>query len=113
MRVLIWFRGTSKAVILSTMKKITLATLLILSCSTAWAADFDKGLAAYNAGDFDAALAELKPLAEQGDASAQFNLGVIYDLGKGVTEDDEEAAKWYLKSANQGQAEAQYSLGVF
>ncbi|MDA9256565.1 hypothetical protein N9P41_01405 [Pseudomonadales bacterium] len=59
----------SKATILS-MKKLTLATLLIFSCATAWAADFDKGLAAAEAGDYTTALSELKPFAEQGDANA-------------------------------------------
>ena len=61
------------------MKKLTLATLLIFSCATAWAADFDKGLAAAEAGDYATALAEWKPLAEQGYAAAQFNLGLLYD----------------------------------
>jgi hypothetical protein len=51
MGVLIWSMHISKATILSTMKKLTLALLLILSCTTAWAADFAKGLAAYDAGD--------------------------------------------------------------
>ena len=50
------------------MKNLTLAALLILSCVTAWAADFDKGSAAYETGDFATALAEWKPLAEQGSA---------------------------------------------
>ncbi|MDA8703246.1 hypothetical protein N9M30_04760, partial [Pseudomonadales bacterium] len=77
------------------MKKLTLATLLIFSCATAWAADFDKGLAAAEAGDYTTALAEWKPLAEQGDATAQFNLALMYDNGQGVIEDDKEAVKWY------------------
>ena len=72
--VLIWFRDISKAFILSTLKKLTLVTLLIISCGTAWAADYEKGYAAARAGDFATALAELKPLAEQGGASAQFTL---------------------------------------
>ena len=89
---LIWFRHISKAVILS-MKKLTLALLLIFSCVTAWAADIDKGLAAYEAGDFATALAEWKPLAEQGDAAAKYNLGVMHAIGKGVIEDHKEAKK--------------------
>ena len=71
MGVLIWSMHTSKAVIFPTMKKLTLATLLIFSCSTAWAADSDKGLAAARAGDYATALADWKPLAEQGYAAAQ------------------------------------------
>jgi TPR repeat protein len=102
----------SKAAISPTMKKLTLATLLIFSCATAWAADFDKGLAAARAGDFATALAEWKPLAEQGDAVAQFYLGVMYANGEGVLEDDKEAVKWFKLAAEQGYAKAQYNLGL-
>ena len=49
--------------------------------------------------------------AEQGDARAQFNLGEMYDQGRGVKQDYAEAAKWYARAANQGNAEAQFSLG--
>jgi len=57
------------------MKKLTLATLLIFYCATAWTADFDKGLAAYEAGDYATALAEWRSLAEQGDSDALRILG--------------------------------------
>ena len=50
--------------------------------------------------------------ADQGDASAQFSLGVAYDNGIGVIEDDVEAARWFHKAADQGIAKAQYNLGV-
>ena len=49
--------------------------------------------------------------AEQGDAEAQYHLGVLYDLGEGVLRDRTEAVKWYRLSAEQGHADAQYSLG--
>ena len=94
------------------MKKLTLALLLIFSCATAWAADFAKGLAAAGAGDFATALAEWKPLAEQGDAKAQYNLGVMYDKGQGVIEDHKEAVKWYRLAAEQGGASAQNNLAL-
>ncbi len=55
---------------------------------------------------------EAKVKAEQGDAAAQFNLGVMYSFGDGVLQDDKEAVRWYRKSAEQGVAEAQYNLGV-
>jgi S1-C subfamily serine protease len=55
---------------------------------------------------------ELTRKAEQGDAEAQYNLAVIYDLGIGVTKSYAESGKWYLKAANQGLAEAQFQLGV-
>ena len=49
--------------------------------------------------------------AEQGMELAQFNLGVCYYEGKGVSKDWKEAAKWYRKSAEQGYGEAQLALG--
>jgi len=55
---------------------------------------------------------QIKNLAEQGDAEAQFKFGYIYDNGYGVKQDYEEAAKWYGKAAEQGYAEAQHNLGV-
>ena len=50
--------------------------------------------------------------AEQGDADAQFNLGYLYESGRGVSQDYNEAAKWYRKAAEQGHEKAQYNLGV-
>ena len=49
--------------------------------------------------------------AIKGDAVSQYNLGVCYDLGKGVNTDNEEALKWYLKSAERGNSKAQSILG--
>ena len=50
--------------------------------------------------------------AEQGDADAQYNLGVAYDNGEGVPQDHAEAARWYRLAAEQGNASAQFNLGV-
>ena len=58
--------------------------------------------------DFDA----VKKAAEQGDADAQNNLGVMYIRGEGVTQDSAEAGQWYRQAAEQGHARAQYNLGV-
>jgi uncharacterized protein len=52
------------------------------------------------------------PLAKQGDADAQNNLGGMYAFGQGVPQDYKEAFKWFRLSAEQGQALAQYNLGV-
>jgi TPR repeat protein/CHAT domain-containing protein len=49
--------------------------------------------------------------AERGDAEAQYNLGMMYYFGEGVTQNDIEAAKWFRKAAQQGHADAQFSLG--
>ena len=50
--------------------------------------------------------------AAQGNAAAQFNLGVMYANGRGVRQDDAEAVKWFRQAAAQGLAQAQYNLGV-
>ena len=50
--------------------------------------------------------------AAQGNAFAQFNLGAMYDNGRGVTEDKAEAVKWYRLAAAQGSVLAQFNLGV-
>jgi S1-C subfamily serine protease len=86
--------------------------VLLGSAGMSWSADFQKGLTAYNSGDYATALREWRPLAEQGDASAQHNLGVMYDEGQGVLQDYKTAVKWYRLAAKQGNASAQYSLGV-
>ena len=77
------------------MRYILLLTVLLTS--TAFAApDFDETMAA----------------AKQGEAYAQYNLGVMYAFGDGVPENDAEAVKWYRKAADQGDAGGQYNLGV-
>ena len=49
---------------------------------------------AYNNGDYAISLKEWKPLVEGGDTDAQYNLGIMYDQGKGVPQDYQAAAKW-------------------
>ncbi len=76
-----------------------------------YSADFNKGLTAFQSGDFATALKEWKPLAEEGNAVAQNNLGLMYDNGWGVPQDDKEAARLYRLAAEQGDVDAQYNLG--
>jgi len=90
---------------------LTLAVLLG-SAGTSWGAAFNKGVAAYDSFDFATALREWTPLAEQGNALAQFRLGWMYVTGQGVLQDDKTGVKWYTFAAEQGNADAQYSLGV-
>ena len=67
---------------------------------------------AHERGDDATAVQLLRPLAEEGNAIAQFALGFIYDTAKGIPQDDAEAATWYRKAADQGVAGAQYNLGA-
>ena len=84
--------------------------LLLAACTDT--ADFDTGLAAYNRGDYATARGQWLPLAQQGNASAQSGLAIMYEGGLGVTQNYAEAAKWYRAAAAQGDARAQYNLGV-
>ncbi len=68
--------------------------------------------AALQRGDYATFIRELRSLTEQGDADAQFNLGLMYANGQRVPQDDAEALKWFRKAAAQDLAEAQNSLGV-
>ena len=81
------------------------STLLLVFPNSPVADSFEDGVQAYEAGDYKKALEIFTPLAEQGDASAQHNLGVIYEMR---LRDYAEANKWYLKSFKQQSASMQY-----
>ena len=59
-------------------------TVLLGSSGVSWSADFQKGSNAYSRGDYATALKEFTPLAEQGYARAQSNLGLMYEKGQAV-----------------------------
>lgn len=67
---------------------------------------FEQGLTAIENGDYQTAFKLWKPLAEDNDMSAQFNLGMMYEKGDGVGQDYFEALKWYKKAAEQGHTTA-------
>jgi len=75
-------------------------------------AGYQDGAAAYKGGDFTTARTELTPLAEQGDAKAQFFLGIMHFRGEGGPQDQIEGEKWYRKAADQDLGAAQYVLGL-
>ena len=76
------------------------------------AQDFNAGVEAYQRGDYAAALGEFRALAEQGHATAQTNLGIMYHDGLGVAQDYAEALSWYNKAAALGNVFAYYNLGL-
>tara|TARA_B100000315_G_C14481483_1_gene543114 strand:- start:25 stop:495 length:471 start_codon:yes stop_codon:yes gene_type:complete len=90
---------------------LTVAVLLG-SAGEGWSADFQKGWDAYNRGDYANALREWRPLAEQGRVSAQFNLGWMYEYGKGVPKDYKTAVRWYRRAAVQRHAGTHFYGGV-
>jgi hypothetical protein len=89
-----------------------MVAVLLGSAGVSRSADYQKGIAAYESGDYASALREWMPLAEGGDAYAQTILGVMYDEGQGVRQDYKTAVKWYKLAAEQGDALAQGNLGA-
>ena len=72
--------------------------------------DFEHALDAYKRKDYKAAYKLWLPIAEQGNADAQYFLGSMYCRGQGVSQDYKEEVKWYRLAAEQGYASAQFSL---
>lgn len=84
--------------------------LAVLCAAPVWAG-FEEGMAAYDRGDYATTVKEWRPLAEQGDRTAQHHLAWLYLIGRGVPQDDEEAVRWFRKAAEQGDSDAQTNLG--
>jgi TPR repeat protein len=85
---------------MKTLLNTTLLFLLVIG--------FSGVVSGQDVSDFE----ETKRLAEQGEAYAQYNLGVMYANGEGVPENDAEAVRWYRLAAEQGHAIGQYNLGL-
>ncbi|MYM92970.1 tetratricopeptide repeat protein [Duganella vulcania] len=94
------------------MKKFILAIGLALGLQQAAYAGFAEGATAYNNKNYAAALKEIAPLAKAGNADAQHLLGLMYYMGRGVTQDYKQALEWHRKAALQGKADAQYVVGA-
>ena len=85
--------------------------VLLLSFQTAQAS-LSKGLAAAQAGDYVSAYELWLPIGKQGDAAAQFNLGLLHSKQLISQASPEEAVKWYLLAAAKGHVGAQFNLGI-
>ena len=96
------------------LKRLLTACFLALMVGAAMAGpvegDWD-AFFAYTQGNYATTLKLWRPLAEQGDVSAQSFLGRMYDEGKGVPQNYAEAMKWYRLAAERGGSGAQYGLG--
>lgn len=65
------------------------------------AGPLEDGFAAFQAGNYAKALQLWQPLAQEGNADAQYNLGLLYHKGWGVARDMKQAQEWYTQAANQ------------
>ena len=94
------------------LKLVVVCLAVSVGSSSVVFGDFNRGIAAYQLGDYETALKEFRLAAKQGSSSAKFALGLMYEDGKGVVQDYEEAVNWYRKAAEQGHADAQFNLGT-
>ena len=85
---------------------------LTAGCNLNQEADFQKGNEAFKKKDYETALREWRPLAEQGHAEAQYWLGVMYGRGQAVPQNHKIALKWWKLAAEEGHAWAMIHLGA-
>ena len=98
----------------SKVRRISLRAFTIVLCASfSVGADLASAKRAYEQKDYATAFKEFTPLAEKGNAGAQFILGKMYWDGQGVLKDPDQAIKWFKLSAAQGNADAQFYLGSF
>ena len=83
------------------MRRVLFAALLLAAAGPA-RADFTEGQARYLHEDFAGARLAWEAAAEQGDARAQYSLGVLHWRGFGVPSDPQQAARWFARAARQG-----------
>jgi hypothetical protein len=94
--------------------KHALAVIILVSSFTApaVAGPLEDAVAARNRGDYATALRLFRPLADQGVANAQHNLGVMYRDGRGVPQNYSEAVRWFRLAADRGLVDSQFNLGL-
>jgi len=97
------------------MKLLHFLAFILLAATTATparAGEYEDAVDNVNRGDFAAAVPVLQALSDQGHARAPNVIGILYDKGRGVPQDDTEAARWYRLSAERGFHWGENNLGV-
>ena len=93
-------------------KYLVAGALLIWAAAPLPAQSVRAGIDAWQRADYAGAVAIWRPLAERGDADAEFNLGQAYRLGRGVQTNLSAAKTWFERAANQGHVDAETTLGL-
>src|SRR5215471_639528 len=96
------------------MKKsagLSALALAALLSGGAFAGPMEDAGAAYKRGDYATAMKLIRPLAEQGNTSAAYNLGTMYYNGEGTRRDYAEALKWYRQAGSKGDVESARRAG--
>lgn len=98
------------------MKKLKVITLLFFvlaaTINEVAASELDDAVNAMRTGDFAEAYCIMRPLADAGDADAQYNIGWMYLNGYGLRVNDSLALEWWKKASEQGNADASFSIGM-
>jgi len=99
-------------IITSTKSVAIVGIICVIFSFDAWAKSYNDGFIAAENGDYKSAVQEWQPLAEGGNAAAQFNMGMLYHSGLGVDLDETKAVEWYQKSAKNGYYKAMEYMSV-
>jgi TPR repeat protein len=95
------------------IKKIFLTILGTTICWSTWAnSGLFEAAAAYHRGDYAEVIKIVRPAAEKGDAWAMRLLGIAYNNGEGVPQDNVAAVYWFTLAANRGDVPSQHNLGI-
>jgi TPR repeat protein len=93
------------------MRACLSAVLLVLATELVAAASLEEARTAFEQGDFRSAERTYSELSNQGDRTAQLQLGLMYDEGHGISKHYHQAVRWYAVAASQGDPEAPFYLG--
>ena len=103
----------SRAMFIHSLTKYFIACLLCLMFTqNSIAGAREDGLNAYKQGHYAEAIRLWLPVAKAGDSEIQFNLGVMYNEGRGISQNLDEALYWFKRAAEKGDADAQAKLGM-
>jgi uncharacterized protein len=91
---------------------IGVSVLMFILSFSAHARNYNEGFVAAESGNYQTAVQQWGPLAEQGHPIAQFNLALLYHSGSGISLDESKAVEWYEKSAKNGYYKAQEYMAV-
>jgi uncharacterized protein len=94
------------------LSSLLISLSLLAADAPAKNAETQRGESAYKSGDYAEAMSHFLKAAAQGDATAQFDIGTLYERGIGVDKSAVKAAQWYQLAANAGNSEAQFKLAT-
>ncbi|MBI3560267.1 MAG: sel1 repeat family protein [Gammaproteobacteria bacterium] len=98
----------------TSQQKLSLWLIILIATGAgiAWAGPLEEGHQAFDAQHYEQAYKLWLPLAQQGNAEAQYNLALLFKNGLGIPKDERKALEWFHQAAHQGMTDAMYNIGV-